>query len=272
VRGGIGPISFRDTTDNPSVLTGAIDPMRSAAFTTLLVLTACGTTGRQDNEFVQPNELMGQEISRRVDEIRYQHRDVLVNNLLWLSQAGEQAIPALLDGLRHEDPKVRSNCSWVLAEIGDRRVIPYLQPMTKDSAESVRLEAARSLVVLGDLKQVPVLIEGLDSERPQVRFLCHEALKRATAREFEYDHLTDDRLARSHAVYRWRRWWSEQSNDPFFAASYAQTHGLRTDEAMASGSGDQPAKPDGEMQPMPLTPTPTPQGDTGAGSPQRDGQ
>ncbi|MBI5850011.1 MAG: HEAT repeat domain-containing protein [Planctomycetes bacterium] len=239
--------------------------MRSVAFTTLLALAACGTTSQHQSEFVQPNQLMGQEISRRIEEIRYQHRDVLVNNLLWLSQAGEQAIPALIEGLRHEDPKVRANCSWVLAEIGDRRVIPHLQPMVRDSVESVRLESARTLTVLGDLKHVPVLIEGLDSERVQVRYLCHEALKRSTARDFDYDHLTDDKLARSHAVYRWRRWWSEQSNDPFFASSYAQAHGLRSEDATGTDGG-QPAVPSGETQPTPQPVPPAPQG-----QPQRDG-
>ncbi|MFO1051708.1 MAG: HEAT repeat domain-containing protein [Planctomycetota bacterium] len=216
--------------------------MRSAAFITLLSLAACGTTSDHQSEFSQPNKLMGQEIQRRIDEIRYQHRDVLFNNLLWLAQAGEQAIPALLDGLRHEDPKVRSNCAWVLGEMGDSRVIQYLKPLVQDQVESVRLEGARSMVALGDMNQVPVLIEGLDSERIQVRYLCHEALKTATKRDFDYDHLTDDKLSRSHAVYRWRRWWSEQSQDPFFASSYAQAHGIRAeDEALG-----QPAAPAGE--------------------------
>ena len=247
--------------------------MRTVAITTLLVLTACGTTRDHSSEFAQPNQLMGQEISRRIEEIRYQHRDVLFNNLLWLAQSGEQAIPALLDGLRHEDPKVRSNCCWVLSEIGDRRAIPYLQPLSRDSVDSVRLEAARSLVVMGDMKPVPVLIEGLDSERIQVRWLCHEALKRSTARDFDYDHLTDDRLARSHSVYRWRRWWSEQSNDPFFAASYAQAHGLRTDDAMGTEGMDLPAAPSGETAvPSELAPpSAAPVTPSSSTPPQRDG-
>ena len=67
---------------------------------------------------------MGKEIDHRVAQIPYQHREELFNNLLWLSQSGEQAIPALLVGLEHAEPKVRSNCAWVLARIGDRQNSP----------------------------------------------------------------------------------------------------------------------------------------------------
>lgn len=224
--------------------------MRSVAlYCLLLVLAACGTTRQQESTFVQPNELMGQEIQRRVDQIQYQHRDELFNSLLWLAQCGEQAVPALLDGLEHSEPKVRSNCAWVLAQIGDRRVIPHLQSLTDDEHETVRLEAARTLVLLGDLKHVPTLIEGLDSDKKEVRYLCHAALKDSTGRDFDYDHLTDDAFARAQTVYRWREWWSEQSGDKFFASTYAEQHGLRTEAA-------RPAAPGGETAPQPETKEP----------------
>lgn len=220
--------------------------MRTVALSSLLLgLAACGTTPKPKSPFAEPNELMGQEIQRRVDQIQYQHREELFNSLLWLSQSGEQAVPALIRGLSHGEPKVRSNCSWVLAQIGDRRVIPYLQKLTADDHETVRLEASRSLVLLGDLKYVPTLIEGLDSDKKQVRYMCHEALKDATGRDFDYDHLTEDAVARAQTVFHWRQWWGEQSGDTFFASSYAQQHGLRTDAAAP------PAAPGGETAPIP---------------------
>jgi hypothetical protein len=206
--------------------------MRTLALPTLLfTLASCGTVARQDLPFAEPNALMGQEIRQRVVDIRYQNRDELFNTLVWLAQTGEQAIPALLEGLDNDDPKVRSNCAWVLAQIGDRRVIPYLQTKVEDDSESVRLEVARTLVLLGDLSQSPQLIEGLDSPKVQVRYLCHEALKTATGRDFDYDHLTDDKLARAQSVFRWREWWGKQANDPFFASAYAQQQGLRVEAA-----------------------------------------
>lgn len=218
--------------------------MRSVALSSLLLaLAACGTPRQEESPFVQPNQLMGEEIRQRVDQIQFQHREELFNSLLWLAQAGEQAVPELLDGLKHPEPKVRSNCAWVLAQIGDRRVIPYLRPLVDDDSQTVRLEAARTLVLLGDLKQVPTLIEGLDSDKVQVRYLCHEALKSSTGRDFDYDHLTDDQLARAQSVYRWREWWGEQSGDPFFASAYAQQHGLRMENAT------RPAAPGGETSP-----------------------
>ncbi len=225
--------------------------MRSVSVTCLLLLavSACGTTQVEDSPFLQPNQLMGQEIRDRIEQIPYQHREELFNNLLWLSQTGEQAIPALLKGLHHTEPKVRANCAWVLGQMHDRRVIPDLQAMTDDPNETVRLEVARTLVSLGDLNQAPTLIEGLDSDKVQVRYLCHEALKDATRRDFDYDHLADDEVSRAQAVYRWRTWWAKQSGDTFFASSYAQQHGLRPDgQPMTSDTGT-PAAPSVETAP-----------------------
>ena len=45
---------------------------------------------------------------------------------------------------------------------------------------------------MGDLSMAPTLIEGLDSEKKEVRFLAHESLKTQTGRDFGYDHRTTD--------------------------------------------------------------------------------
>lgn len=232
--------------------------MRTLALPTLLfTLASCGTVARQDLPFTEPNALMGEEIRQRVADIRYQHREELFNSLVWLAQTGEQAIPALLEGLDDQEPKVRSNCAWVLAQIGDRRVIPYLQTKVDDDSESVRLEVARTLVLLGDLSQSPQLIEGLDSPKVQVRYLCHEALKTATGRDFDYDHLTDDKLARAQSVFRWREWWGNQSDDPFFASAYAQANGLRVESAARPAAPTAETVQNRQDQPQ-QDPVPTP--------------
>ncbi len=219
-----------------------------------LALTGCQsvtTTKDQGVEYAEANEVMAAEIQERIAEIPYQQRDELLDNLFWLRQRGEEAIPFLLDGLHDQNPKVRSNSSWVLGQIHDRRTIPDLVPLMKDEHESVRLEAARSLVAMGDLSASPMLIEGLDSDKVQVRYLCHEALRRSTLQDFDYDHLGSDPVARSQSVYRWREWWSETSGDQFFAASYAQEKGLETGEGteiLGPGVG-QPATPGVETAP-----------------------
>ena len=194
----------------------------------LLTLAACGTTRPTETRFAEPNQLMGEEIQNRISEIPFQHREELFHNLLWLVQSGEQAIPALLRSLNHPEAKVRSNSAWILAQIGDRRVIPDLQPLLRDASDTVKLEAARSLVMLGDVKNCPQLIDALDSDKVQVRYLCHEALKEATGQDFGYDHLSEDATSRRQKVLSWRNWWSELADDPWFAKSYADKHRLNT--------------------------------------------
>ena len=169
---------------------------------------------------------MAEEIESRVTQIPYQHREELLTNLMWLSQTGESTIPSLLRGLQSEDAKVRSSCAWVLGRIHDRRTIPQLQVALRDSNESSRLEVARTLVSMGDLQPSPLLIEGLDNDKKEVRFLCHEALKAATGRDFGYDHLSDNDTQRHAAVLGWRQWWSEFSGDTFFASNYQQRYNV----------------------------------------------
>ena len=200
------------------------------------------------SRFPEPNQLMAEEIRSRIAQIPYQHREELFHNLLWLAQAGEQAIPALLEALRHSDPKLRSNATWTLGQIGDRRVIVDLQALARDDDRMVRLEAARTLVMLGDIQHCPQLIEALDSEQIQVRYFCHEALKASTNQDFGYDHLSEDQGQRLAAVLGWRTWWSEVSGDPWFASSYASTHGLQ--DPVASPPQLTPAAPMVEVRPV----------------------
>lgn len=214
-----------------------------------LPLFGCGTTSHATSDYAQPNSLMAKEIDSRVEQIPYQHRDELYNNLLWLGQRGEQAIPALLKALANNEPKVRSSAAWVIGRIGDRRTIADLQRYTNDSHETVRLEVARSLVEMGDVKQCPTLIAALDSEKVQVRAMCHDALKRATGKDFGYDHLTDNVDQRKTAVLRWRQWWSVQSNDPWFAQQYAQQNQIAMPGAAPAGETNQaPAEKPFETQ------------------------
>ncbi len=219
-------------------------------------LAGCGTV-TSGSGFVEPNALMAKEINNRVDQISYQHRQELLDNLLWLSsKAGDQAIPALLRGLHNSEPKVRSSCAWVLSRIRDRRVIPYLRELVHDPHESVRLEVARALVTLGDLKEVPTLISGLDSPLLPVRYNCHMALKDATQRDFGYDHLSESETQRKKAVLAWWQWWGEQSGDPWFAKKYAMDNGLGTPgQPPAQG----PVPPSPQVPPAPMVP-PAPPG------------
>lgn len=221
------------------------------AATLLFALASCSTSGNPVSPYLQPNSLMDSEINQRIDQIPFQHRDELVQNLLWLNQTGEQTIPALLRGLKSENPKVRSSCCWVLGRLRDRRTVDNLRQLVTDDETSVRLEASRTLVLMGDLDQSPRLIEGLDSERKEVRYMCHEALKSATGHDFGYDHLNPNQLELQLAVLRWRQWWGEYGGDTFFAASYQKENGLNS---LAAPGGE--TKPNDESSPVPEAPQP----------------
>lgn len=219
----------------------------ATAATLLFALTACSTTETTVSPYLQPNLLMSTEINQRIDQIPYQHREELVQNLLWLSQTGEQTIPALLTGLASDNPKVRSSCCWVLGRLRDRRTVPQLQSLVKDSESSVRMEACRTLVLMGDLQQSPKLIEGLDSDRKEVRYMCHEALKTATGHDFGYDHLNQNQQELRLTVLHWRQWWGEYAGDTFFASAYEQEHGLNNlaapgGETKMIGAGTSPSQ------------------------------
>ncbi|MBL8724083.1 MAG: HEAT repeat domain-containing protein [Planctomycetes bacterium] len=213
--------------------------MRIAALSALLLFAFAGCSSPPPppptDGFQQPNGLMATEINRRIEQIPYQHRDELYQNLLWLAQTGEQTIPTLLTGLQHENPKVRSSCAWVLGRLGDRRTIPDLQRAAKDAEQTVKLECCRTLVQMGDLAWAPALIEALDSERKEVRFMCHDALKTSTGNDFGYDHLTENQSQMRLSVLRWRQWWSDYSGDAAFAQVYQQRHGLQAMPAMPMG-------------------------------------
>lgn len=206
-----------------------------ASATLFLFLQACSTTNAVAEGFDKPNSLVAEEINRRVDQIPFQHRDELFENLVWMVQNGEQAVPAMIEGLGHDDAKVRSSCAWVLGRLRDRRTIPALQNAMGDRETDVRLEVARSLVSMGDLKWSKTLIVGLDSDKKQVRFMCNDTLKTVTGHDFGYDHLSANDGERRAATLRWRQWWGEYSGDTFFAQSYQAQHGLTPDVAAPVG-------------------------------------
>jgi hypothetical protein len=221
----------------------------TALIVTLLPLAACSTAGDSSRPYAEANSLMLREIQARIGNIPFQHRQELLNNLLWLaSRGGEPAIPALVSALEHDEPKVRSSAAWVLGRMHDRRVIPDLRPLVKDDNHSVRFEAARSLTLMGDMQYASLLIEGLDSDLKPVRYNCHMALKDATGRDFQYDHLAELPGQRRAAVLRWREWWAEQLADPHFATSYAAKYGLNSDVGQPAPA-PQPARPMVETKP-----------------------
>lgn len=183
----------------------------TVAFGLMLTFGSCAS-GEADYDFVKPGKLMAEMIQDRIHQIPYQHKSELLTNLLWLAQAGEQAIPDLAEALEDPKPKVRSSVAWVFGRMGDRRTIRFLKQHT-DVNQVVRLEVARSLLLLGDYSRVPELIGGLDSELQHIRYLCYDALHATTGKSFEYDHRAVDPTDREVSIGKWQEWWRGQSAD-----------------------------------------------------------
>ena len=198
----------------------------------LLGLAGCASTSQ--TKFVKPGKLMEDKIQERLAQVPYQHGEELLNNMLWLTQLGEQAIPYLAKALDSNVPKQRSSAAWILGRIGDRRAIPMLQRVKNDRNQIVRLEVARSLLMLGDWGEVGQLIHGLDSELQVVRYLCYEALTSVTGKSFGYDHRASDPVDREVALGKWQDWWKDRQGEPWFKSTGGRS-GIGQPAAPGSG-------------------------------------
>lgn len=174
-----------------------------------LLLVACVTEGEDSlepqSEFLQPSMLMREQIVRRIADLPYLAGTELIDALFWLGQRGETAYEPLIEQLENPTPKMRALAVNVLCLNKDRRVLPYVAPLSEDPDASVRYEAARGMARLGDLSRVDVLVDGLEDDSRYVRALCARFLKEQTREDFGYE---PDAPApeRSVAVTRWRDW------------------------------------------------------------------
>jgi hypothetical protein len=159
---------------------------------------------------------MEEMIQEKIKQIPYQHKEELLNNLMWLARAGDQAVPALDEALSHDDPKVRASCAYVFGQMGDKRTIPILQRHRNDPHPVARLEIARSLLILGDYSTVPLIIQGLNSDMQHVRYLCYDILHSTTGKTFDYDHRAVDPVDREPAIAKWQGWWEKQTTESWF--------------------------------------------------------
>ena len=112
----------------------------ATAATLLFALASCSTTeSSEGSDFLQPNQLMAGEINNRIEQIPYQHRDELLQNLLWLGQAGEQSIPALLVATRNTGRRTRRfSTSGVQPETSRRPRRSTFSPWIRPSCSKLR--------------------------------------------------------------------------------------------------------------------------------------
>jgi HEAT repeat protein len=181
--------------------------MRLAALLLLGVAAAgCYSTSSGEGVDAKPeNSITKTEVERRVSELRYLHGNELLNSLTYLVNLGDNALPAIRAGARSDDWLTRASIAWVMGESRDRRYIPDLRHLLDDKVTGVRYESGAALVELGDNAGFPALVEGLSDADVRNRYKCFEALRRATGRDFGYQH-DGSESARGEAVARWKDW------------------------------------------------------------------
>lgn len=158
--------------------------------------------------------LLQKQIEKRIDNLKYQRGDALLDSLNWLILYGEYAVPQLEAALIKPDHRTRSYAAYVLGEIGDTAVVPKLrESLGKEKNKLVRYEMASSLMTLGDWGQIGVLIDGLGEDSRLFRFKCFEVLKKNLNLTFGFDPAGAVK-ERTAAVRKWRAWW-ERNKDKY---------------------------------------------------------
>ena len=182
--------------------------MRTAALLLFgLAAVACSSTVDEsgDKDVKRENSLMKGDVERRVADLRYLHGNDLLDSLSHLAKLGDSAMPAIREGARSDDWLTRSSVAWVMGATADRRYIPDLNRLLGDRVKGVRYEAAAALIELGDNAGFPILVDGLSDDEVRVRYKCFESLRRATGRDFGYQHDGSEEV-RDAAVARWKDW------------------------------------------------------------------
>src|SRR5262249_308609 len=101
-----------------------------------------------------------------------------------LEELGPAAIPALIDGLRNEDPAVREGATEALRKNG-KEAVPALTDALKHPHDLVRRQAAYLLSELGPdgSPAFTAILDGLKDQNLQVRVCCARAVWKVDKQE-----------------------------------------------------------------------------------------
>jgi hypothetical protein len=94
-----------------------------------------------------------------------------------LTAMGEEAVPLLIDSLRHRDPQMRASAALVLGNLAHPRSLAPLAAVVDDPDEMVRFRAAYALGRLAVPEIVPPLIPLLRDPSPDVVNVTIRALE-----------------------------------------------------------------------------------------------
>lgn len=184
-----------------------------------LTAGACSSSSKHQSPWLEASPQLAEKIDRRAGKLAYTPGlEARVELIAWFARVGEPAFDTLLEMTHDPRPDVAGAALAALGASRDTRLIPYLQEIPEDESVGVRFERARALLSLGDWSGMPVMIEGLRSDKEYTRALCHKALEDATKETFGYDP-RDEAKVREAAVGRWESWWATRLHDPLLSAS-----------------------------------------------------
>lgn len=184
---------------------------RTLLVMTLAVLAACASDPIDSHP---SNPEIQRQIATIMQQVRNDTGASLYANLRRLIAYDVFAVDQVLVMARDDNARLRSNALFVLAQIKDteqasrmERIEDALRDGLDDPVATVRYEAATGLASRGEWDVLPVLIDGLDSDDPGVRYRCHQQLLSTTSQDFGYS-VDDDVANRNAAVTRWRSWYT----------------------------------------------------------------
>ena len=195
---------------------------RCSPFVLFLFLAACSSTARDlreegahESPWIQPTPLLAQQIEDEAVRLPFSHGFDRLEQIRWFASVGEPAYPTLLRLAVDSRDDVAAAALAALGATLDARLVEHIHDLSWSAERGqgdLGLERARTLVRLGDWREMPALIAGLRDERLFTRSLCLDALKEATHESNGFDPRAET-SEREKAVTRWEEWWLKRSGE-----------------------------------------------------------
>ena len=199
---------------------------RVALLTSVFVLTGCITTGidrherdADDSPWLLPSPFLELKLEENAARLPWTHGAERIELVRWFAGAGEPAYETMLALALDGRPDVAGSALAALGSTRDERLVPFVQELSWPGRvpESLVLERARALLMLGDWSEIPLLIDALGSDDLSIRALSGYALYRATGDRRGFDPRGTDEV-RAESIGRWRSWWGERQDEGILAS------------------------------------------------------
>lgn len=197
---------------------------RLLALCIVFSLFSCVTTQNSttsDSRWLAPSPQLREQIEENIERLPYTHHSDRIQLVQWFAEVGEPAYPWLLELTQDEREGVASSAISALGSTRDARLVEVIHELewpTPEEDFERALAKARALLWLGDWSEIPVLIQGLESDRLWTRALCAKTLQAETNDLHGFDPRGEP-AERAEAVAAWKAWWTERSSDPLLEAS-----------------------------------------------------